>query len=242
MVSSIHPSPPTLADVFALGEEFRNRSYGNNLMKNERRFHRTLLALWPHLSPGARILDLGGFPGTMVELLRHFASALDLSLEVGGLLFEEPFTARMLDLGVALRKINLDPHYDGLPTGTREPAYRLGDSAGVFDVVIATAWLRHRVDLLLGRTPNTPLEEGLLSGRTDTWRPHVRVFTMTELVKLVSHEGFRVIYKEFLDMTRRGQERLLHRLAYLVPSLRHGLLVVARREAEAKRWPGERPP
>jgi SAM-dependent methyltransferase len=269
-----HPSPPSLQDVFSFGDEVRETRYGHNLVKNERRFHRTLAAVWPLLEPGSRILDLGGFPGTMVELLRHFGADLDLELEVGGLLFESPFTERMGALGVGLREVNLDPVHDGLPVGTPDPTYHLATEAEGFDVVIATeilehmvhpshlllvanealrpgghivlttpnqAWLRHRFDLLLGRSPNTPLPEGLLSGNTDDWRPHVRLFTMAEVQELLEHEGFRVTHEEFLDMTRRGGSSLLRGLVYAYPPLRHGLLVVARRESEADRWPGSAP-
>ncbi|MBF0244146.1 MAG: class I SAM-dependent methyltransferase [Planctomycetes bacterium] len=65
-------------------------------------------------------------------------------------------------------------------------AHRALRPGGVF--LLSTpnaAWIRSRWDLLLGRSPNPPLTEGILNASVNDWRPHVRIYTAAELEQLL---------------------------------------------------------
>jgi SAM-dependent methyltransferase len=88
------------------------------------------------------------------------------------------------------------------------------------------AWIRNRVSLLFGRSPNFPINEGILRVNTDRWRPHFRVYILAEVCEVLKNRGFAILHTEYIDERNRTYN-FAKRLVYSLPSLRHGLLVLA---------------
>ena len=96
------------------------------------------------------------------------------------------------------------------------------------------AWIRNRVSLLFGRSPNFPINEGILRPNTDRWRPHFRVYVLDEVSEVLEDKGFRILHSEYLD-ERNKNLNPIKGLLYSVPSFRHGLLILARKDSQVLR-------
>jgi hypothetical protein len=91
------------------------------------------------------------------------------------------------------------------------------------------AWIRSRIILLRGDSPNTPLNEGITINTKGDWRPHVRIYTMAELHELLAEAGFTPLESRYLDMRTRDKEHWPYSWLYSYPPIRHGLLVLAQK-------------
>jgi len=96
------------------------------------------------------------------------------------------------------------------------------------------AWIRNRVSLLCGRSPNFPINEGILRPHTDRWRPHFRVYVLNEVSEVLRDKGFRILHTEYLDERNRNFNPIKG-LLYSFPSFRHGLLILARKDSQVLR-------
>jgi len=96
------------------------------------------------------------------------------------------------------------------------------------------AWIRNRASLLCGRSPNFPINEGILRPHTDRWRPHFRVYILDEVSEVLKDKGFRILHSEYLDERNRNFNPIKG-LLYSVPSFRHGLLILARKDSQVLR-------
>lgn len=101
------------------------------------------------------------------------------------------------------------------------------------------AALSQRLRLLSGRSIHHPLKESIMYVDHD-WRPHIREYCMPELVQLLADGGFEILETSFINISQDDPRvwgwkhpvlrlfKLLSQPLMKVPSLRQGLLAVAR--------------
>lgn len=92
------------------------------------------------------------------------------------------------------------------------------------------AWIKNRVFLLFGRSPNFPIKEGILRADTNKWRPHFRVYIPAEVSEVLRSKGFNILYTEYIDERNRSSN-FIKTLMYSFPPFRHGFLVLARKKS-----------
>jgi len=88
------------------------------------------------------------------------------------------------------------------------------------------AWVRNRVLLLFGRSPNFAINEGILRADTDRWRAHFRVYVLAEVSEVLKNRAFNILHTEYIDERNRSSS-FIKTMMYSVPSFRHGFLVLA---------------
>jgi len=92
------------------------------------------------------------------------------------------------------------------------------------------AWIKNRISLLRGGSPNEPLSEGLFSAEeSGRWRPHYRVYTMGETRQLLEREGLMMVHGEFLQEPPPAPSPL-KKLLYSAPSFRRTFLILAQKK------------
>ncbi|MFQ5772406.1 MAG: methyltransferase domain-containing protein [bacterium] len=91
------------------------------------------------------------------------------------------------------------------------------------------AWIGNRVVLVFGRSPNFPINEGILRVGTDRWRSHFRVYILDEVFEVLRNKGFDILHTEYIDERNRSSN-FIKTLIYSVPSFRHGLLILANKK------------
>lgn len=91
------------------------------------------------------------------------------------------------------------------------------------------AWIRNRVLLFLGRSPNEAVKDGILKDHTGRWRPHFRIYLLNEVCEVLVSKGFKILYTEYVDQRKRNSN-VIKTLIYSLPSFRHGILALAYKE------------
>lgn len=92
--------------------------------------------------------------------------------------------------------------------------------------------LRKRISVLLGRTNYSPIEQLYFS--TDTYRGHVREYTLSETEYIIKQSGFEVVNSSTFEHLAQSKLKFPLRELYLglgsiVNGFRSGLLVIARK-------------
>lgn len=176
------------------------------------------------------ILDVGGFPGSLVKSLRLYLQEKG-RIDGTGLAAPDEFIEEMSQYQVHYYRCNLDPligSYKPEPSLT----VRVEREDSSYDVVFATEILEHTLDplymlreivrllrpggLLILTTPNqVTLSNRLraLLGRSihyplkmsimyeqADWRPHIREYTQVELTQMVRDVGLEILEKSFMDI------------------------------------------
>lgn len=219
------------------------------------------------------ILDIGGYPGSLVKTLRLFLQESG-RVDGAGLAGPPDFIAELKSYEVDFLPCNLDPLI-GSYEPRAEVATHVPRDDGSYDVVFAMEILEHTLDplyllretfrllrpggllivttpnqatlsnrlrLLFGRSAYFELKGSIMYERGD-WRPHIREYTMAEMVHLIRDVGFEVIEEQFMDISDddprvwnwkhpllRLARTATRPLLKLLPSLRQGLMLVARRD------------
>jgi len=221
--------------------------------------------------PDLDILDLGAYPGSLVKSLRLFlkekglidgaglAGPVDFMQEMQD--YQVGFFGCNLDpmiapygpaRDIAERVQREDASYDvvfamEIVEHTLDPFYLLRETCRLLRsgglLILTTpnqATLSNRLRLLTGRSVYHPLRDSIMYEKND-WRPHIREYTLLEMVQLVQDAGFQVLEKEFIDISDDdprfwGWSHPLLRIARTtarplmrIPSMRQGQLLVARR-------------
>lgn len=92
--------------------------------------------------------------------------------------------------------------------------------------------LRKRISVLFGRTNYNPVNELFLS--CGEYRGHVREYTLSEARHIIERVGFEIIYANTYEYIAQKRLRHIVKVIYLLlgkilPGLRSGLLVIARK-------------
>ncbi|MBX3170299.1 MAG: methyltransferase domain-containing protein [Candidatus Eremiobacteraeota bacterium] len=237
------------------------------------RFGLTLQAYLRHrpAETAPAILDIGGYPGSLVKTLRLYLRESG-TIDAAGLAGPDDFMQELAGYQVGFYPCNLDPLI-GSYASPKELPVRIQREDASYEVIFATEIIEHTLDplyllkesfrllrpggVLMLTTPNQatlsnrlralsgrsmyfPLKRSIMYDRSD-WRPHIREYTMWEMATLLQDSGFEVVEKQFMDISQDdprfwGWSHPLLRLArtalsplMLIPSMRQGLLLVARR-------------
>ena len=177
------------------------------------------------------LLDIGGFPGSLLKTLRlHFGETG--RIDGAGLACPEDFIQGLSDYQIGFYSCNLDPLIGSYDPPKQVPV-RVGRDDASYDCVFATEIIEHTLDpfyllkeafrllkpggvlilttpnqatvsnrlrALSGRSINYPLQRSIMYDRSD-WRPHIREYTMPEMVKLIEDSGYQILERAFLDLT-----------------------------------------
>lgn len=194
--------------------------------QHSRRFHHVLTQLAPYLVPGARVVDLGAYPGSLLKILRS-QYGNDLDLVAAGMPVDPRFPSDMDQLSISFVPVDLD-------TCGRTPyPNRLALKDQSVDIVICTEMLEHLYSLrpffeevtrvlkpggvLFVDTNNVAYLLGilrLLRGETNLdlslehtsalaeseWRGHVRFYSLRQLRELATRYGMTVPASGYFQM------------------------------------------
>jgi SAM-dependent methyltransferase len=213
-----------------------------------------------HLSgPGRRLLDLGAGPmdktavwsrlgfdchasddlsdpwhdrdGARARII-EFAGRMGIRFHLDDCDAPLPFPRESFDVVTVCDVIE---HLHASPRGILNAAGEHLVSGGLLVVTMPNSVnLRKRIDVLRGRSNYPPVDQFFLS--TPAWRGHVREYTLRETEYICRAAGFEVVHASTFEAIAFDQLsgpslRVFLALARLVPTLRSGLLVVARKPA-----------
>jgi SAM-dependent methyltransferase len=200
-----------------------------NLGRSRGRFRLLAEALAPMVASGASICDVGAYPGTLLRLIRRLPGGSSVTLGAAGLGISGPYREALDALGIAAFEAEFDvratdsgiPHLLELeaaatgdwdvvvcteviehqlqPLSLLVGCHRLLRPGGA--LVLTTnnaAFIGDALKLLAGRHNLNALEHShvLLD---DLWRPHIRLFLLTEIVQLLELAGFVIDEATFFD-------------------------------------------
>lgn len=230
-------------------------SYNNlngYIHKQKKRFFDTLRALEPVLpdKSGLKFMDAGIFPGYFARICARFFEA---EISGIGLNVDDEFTGAMSRDSISIYSADLTRdlpeelcgRYDVVtaleilehidPRDAMAFISNLKKMAVSGGIVFITTpnvtTLRKRFDLIRGRSPHPPLEDSVIHKRDRYW-VHLREYALHEVRTMVRTAGLDYVAGGYIDLTRPGVSagrKLLNSLLYLIPSLRHGLFLVARK-------------
>jgi len=204
-------------------EDARFVPESHNAWVNGQRFHRMLQMLGRHhtkvAGPPLKAVDIGLFPGTWIQLARHFWP--DIEWQGVGLCISEDFQKWAKKEAVELFEADMDPFYARGDVAAKLP---FGD--GSLDLVVASEIFEHLISplLFLEETSRTLKADGLMLLTTpnvshfgaivrllrggsnyerlqrspmflleDEWRGHIRFYSREELTWLADRYGFDVV-------------------------------------------------
>ena len=170
--------------------------------------------------------------GDNVEKIERYARELGIDFhrlrEEDGPL---PFEPESFDVACSLAVIE---HLHESPRMLLNSMGALLKPGGLLVVMMPNAVnLRKRLSVLIGRTNYSPVDQFFHS--SDTWRGHVREYTLRETEYMVRSTGFEILSSTTFESFSKEKLRLLaarvvyEALGNLVPSFRSCLLVVARK-------------
>jgi SAM-dependent methyltransferase len=170
--------------------------------------------------------------GDNVEKIESYARGLGIDFhrfrEDDGPL---PFQPESFDVACSLAVIE---HLHESPRMLLNTMGTLLKTGGLLVVMMPNAVnLRKRLSVLMGRTNYSPVDQFFHS--SDTWRGHVREYTLRETEYVVRATGFEILSSTTFESFSKQKLRFLPaRLVYealgnLVPSFKSCLLVIARR-------------
>jgi len=213
------------------GEEGDTRfvSGSHNAWVNGQRFHRMLLMLnrrRKSLQDNAIAIDIGFYPATWIQLVRHFWS--DLEWHGVGLCISDEFRQWAATEKIELSEADMDPFYAGF--GNKDVKRRLPFEDNSVDFVVASEIFEHLISpllfleesarvlkpggLMLMTTPNVSnigAAVNLLRGRSnyerlerspmflaeDEWRGHIRFYSKDELIWLGERYGLEMVDHQY---------------------------------------------
>lgn len=204
-------------------EDARFVPEGHNAWVNGQRFHRMLQMLNRHhtavAEPAMQAVDIGLFPGTWIQLARHFWS--DMAWSGVGLCISEAFQKWAKKEKIELFEVDMDPFYAKSGAQTKLPF-----EDGSLDLVVASEIFEHLISpllflqetsrslkpggLMLLTTPNVSnigaivrllrgesnyerLERSPMFLAEDEWRGHIRFYSKAEMRWLADRYGFDLI-------------------------------------------------
>ncbi len=214
---------------------YEARSPSHWLHTQKVRFGITLAAYLRHRpslnTEEPRILDIGGFPGSLIKTLRLYLKETG-RIDGAGLACPEDFVQELAQYQAGFFGCNLDPLIGSYTTPKPVPA-RVDREDGSYDVIFATEIIEHTLDpfyllkeafrllrrggLLILTTPNQLTISNRLRAifglsiyyalersimyDQSDWRPHMREYSMAEMQRLLKDCGFEVVDKEFMDVS-----------------------------------------
>lgn len=176
------------------------------------------------------ILDVGGYPGTLIKSLRLFLREKG-RIDGTGLAAPDEFIEELATYQAHYYRCNLDPLIGSYKPEEPLP-FKVEREDSSYDVVFATEIIEHTLDplymlreinrllrpggLLILTTPNQlTLSNRLraLLGRSiyhplkqsimyvqADWRPHIREYTQSEMVQMTHDVGLEILEKSFMDI------------------------------------------
>lgn len=218
--------------------------------------------------PGCRVIDFGPYPGTLLRLLRKIAgrdieltaagfeysegfrtvlSELDITLLEMEFDCRKPST-KFHGLNYPLEKSNISSFDIAICSEVIEhlmyPMFllniinRFTKKDGIVYLTTNNAcFISDILKLLVGRhnVQNIQLSHVL---NDSLWRPHIRLFTLSELSLLFKLAGFRVEQAYYFDNYEKGRihkglrgigKTVIRKIASLIPHLRSHIFVIARK-------------
>lgn len=201
----------------------------HNAWVNGQRFHRMLQCFSHHqrtLPENPLAVDIGLYPGTWIQLVRHFFS--DIKWHGVGLCISDRFRQWAEDEKIELSEADMDPFYSGF--SNTDVAQALPHANESVDHVVASEIFEHLISpllflqesarvlkpggLMLMTTPNVSnfgAVVNLLRGKSnyerlerspmflveDEWRGHIRFYSKEELVWLAGRYGLEMIDHQY---------------------------------------------
>jgi len=183
---------------------------------------------------GAKVIDLGLYPGTMVRQLKTLLGSRVLCYG-GGLKVAADFQEHMGPYLESCVNTELDPFYAAPDVPVRVP-----HEDNMFDAVIATEILEHLISpveaitemsrilraggisiittpnvshagsvfkILLGRSNYERLDRSLMYLQDDEWRGHIRFYDKRELETLFGRHGLQLVHHSYYNEQGWGHAR-----------------------------------
>ncbi len=199
----------------------------HNAWVNGQRFHRMLQMLDRHYtdtgSATVHAVDIGFFPGTWIQLARHFWTGA--TWQGVGLCISGEFRAWAGREGIALYEADMDPFYAQHDVATALPCEN-----DTLDLVVASEIFEHLISplqflqetsrtlksggLMLLTTPNVSnigalvhllkgdsnyerLERSPMFLAENEWRGHIRFYSKREMIWLADRYGFELVEHQY---------------------------------------------
>ncbi|MEW6494261.1 MAG: class I SAM-dependent methyltransferase [Cyanobacteriota bacterium] len=170
--------------------------------------------------------------GNNVNLLKKYASDLNITFHRQDPSdYTIPFEKESFDVVMLNAVIE---HLHESPRNLLNAAFEFTKPQGIVVVTMPNSVnLRKRLSVLLGKT-NYPDIKGFYHSK-GTWRGHIREYTLAETVYILKEVGGEVILSKTFHLninsklTNRVVRKIYELITAVVPTLRDGILVIARK-------------
>lgn len=169
-----------------------------------------------------------------ISKIKNFADSLGINFhhQKDGM-YEIPFEENTFDVVTSFSVIE---HLHESPRGLLNTMGSYLNVGGFLVIVMPNSVnLRKRISVLFGKTNYNPIGELYFS--TESYRGHVREYTLSETVFLCEQSGFDVVYANTFEHFAHGKLKSPFRELYLllgclIKGFRSGLLVIAQKPQE----------